>query len=130
MEKENFESLLNTSRNKIQLGDTFASVHTFLKNKGADEETVRKIITILDQEDRERKKINRPQERQTAKISGVAQGIFTLAGGVILLVAGWYFLKGGLEVDRIFILPLIATGAGAIIALIGLIKTGIAILKK
>ena len=130
MEHEYNNELLKTSRTKIQLGDTFASVLSFLKSKKADEETIKRIITILNEEDKARKRTTSSRDESLEKRAKVMAGVMRLAGGLIILLLGWFFLSEGLDVGRIFFIPAIAVAFGGILGLIGLLQTVILLVRK
>lgn len=129
-EEDYYDELLSTSRTKIELGDTFASVFSFLKSRNADEETMRQIISILNEEDRARRKKAAPAIARTAKITGFFSGLFYIAGGLLVLIISWLVLDEGLMVGRIFFLPVIGMVIGGGVAIKGVFQMVAPLLKK
>jgi len=130
MKESTYEELLNSSRTKIKLGDSYSSVLNFLKERNANDVTIREIFSVLNEEEKIRKLTYTPIENKKEKQSGIKKGVGRLIFGLVIMVLAWFYFSSGLEVGRVFFLPAIAIAGGGLIGLLGLLQILVLALKK
>lgn len=86
MSENTYHELLQTSRNKIELGDPLSSVLAFLKSKGADDETTKRIFATLDAEEKQRKALKSTEKQEDGWVNHLLIGAVFAVVGLLLLI--------------------------------------------
>ena len=86
MTENTYQELLQTSRNKIELGDTLSSVLAFLKGRGADDETTRRIFAALEAEEKQRKTVKSTDKQEDGWVNNLLIGAVFAVVGMLLLI--------------------------------------------
>ena len=90
-----FEELLRVSRNKRALGDTYAQVLSFLKGRGADENTIKDIVTILREDEKKGSFVKEDKKVLKEKKESFRGAV---GGGLVLVLLGGMLLTGSLSI--------------------------------
>lgn len=137
-----FEELLRVSRNKRSLGDTYSQVLQFLKGRGADENTIRDIITLLKEEEEQARVLaasvgstGKGGEKESGPWGIGLLGLFLLVLGLIVtfgyseVLFGDVDPQGGYGKNRLghFVLYLLSELDGFLRYSVGFALTGVGV---